>query len=169
MRRRQVCNVCVRGFLLPDPHGFPTSPRCSSSLNCTITNIKKRSVYSNTGNVSEHVGWIRRELLLKKASSGDVSRVPPLLSELQSGDLQRIVQWLPRSTVVDGTSSFFVKSPHSPCETVANRYIFSHDNYGPPLGSLAGGRSQDGRSFEGVGRGCVREEGCDTGGEAQLR
>jgi hypothetical protein len=52
----------------------------------------------------EHVGWIRRELLLKKASSGDISRVLPVLSELQSNDLQRIVTWLPGSTVVDGTS-----------------------------------------------------------------
>jgi len=77
------------------------SPRCSSSLNCSIVNIKKTSVYSNTGSVLEHVGWIRRELLLKKASSGDISRVLPVLSELQSDDLQRIVRWLPVSTQVD--------------------------------------------------------------------
>ena len=63
-------------------------------------------MYSYTGGVSEHVGWIRRELLLKKASSGDISRVLPVLSELQSDDLQRIVQWLPGSTKVDGKSFF---------------------------------------------------------------
>jgi len=74
--------------------GFTVSPRCSSSLGCSIVNIKKTAVYSNTGGVSEHVGWIRRELLLKKASSGDISRVLPVLSELQSGDLQRIMEWL---------------------------------------------------------------------------
>jgi hypothetical protein len=61
-------------------------------------------VYSNTGSVAEHVGWIRRELLLKKASTGDISRVLPLLSELESDDLRRIVTWLPESTEVDGTS-----------------------------------------------------------------
>jgi len=50
------------------------------------------------------VGWIRRELLLKKASSGDISRVLPVLSELQSDGLQRIVSWLPGSTAFDGRS-----------------------------------------------------------------
>lgn len=94
----------MTGFLVPDPHGFTTSPRCSSSLNCTIVNIKKTPVYSNAGTVSEHVGWIRRELLLKKASSGDISRVLPVLSELQGHDLRRIAQWLPGSTLVDGKS-----------------------------------------------------------------
>ena len=89
---------------LPDSDGSGVSARCSSSLSCSITSIKKSPVYSNTGGVSEHVGWIRRELLLKKASSGDISRVLPVLSELQSGDLQRIVSWLPGSTVVDSTS-----------------------------------------------------------------
>ena len=69
-------------------------------------NIKKTSVYSHAGSVSEHVGWIRRELLLKKASSGDISRVLPVLSELQSDDLQKIIQWLPGFTQVDGKSCF---------------------------------------------------------------
>ncbi|KAF9654392.1 hypothetical protein BDM02DRAFT_85235 [Thelephora ganbajun] len=94
------------------------SPRCSSSLNCSITSIKKSSVYSNTGSVSEHVGWIRRELLLKKASSGDISRVLPILSELQSDDLRRIVKWLPGSTGVDGKS--LSKFPHSSCNAIGN-------------------------------------------------
>lgn len=61
-------------------------------------------MYSNAGSASEHVGWMRRELLLKKASSGGVFRVLPVLSELQSGDLERIVEWLPGSTTVDGKS-----------------------------------------------------------------
>jgi len=106
----QLCDAiryvtyAATGFPLPDPHGFTASPRCSSSLDCTIVNIKRIPVYSNTGSLSEHVGWIRRELLLKKASSGDISRVLPMLSELQGRDLQRIAQWLPGSTLVDGKS-----------------------------------------------------------------
>jgi len=88
--------------------GCTTSPRCSASLNCSIMNIRKNSVYSNTGTVSEHVGWIRRELLLKKASSGDISRVLPVLSELRNDDLQMIVTWLPVSTTTDGTSFFLI-------------------------------------------------------------
>ena len=93
-------------FLPQGPHGSTASPLCSSSLNCSITNIKKSSVYSNTGGVSEHVGWVRRELLLKKASSGDISRVLPVLSELEGDDLERIVRWLPGSALVDGKSFF---------------------------------------------------------------
>jgi hypothetical protein len=89
-------------FLSPDPESFTASPKCSSSLKCSIMNVKKISVYSNTGSVSEHIGWVRRELLLKKVLSGDISRVLPILSELQSGDLERIVQWLPGSTQADG-------------------------------------------------------------------
>lgn len=69
-------------------------------------------MYSNTGSVSEHVGWIRRELLLKKASSGDISRVLPALSEMRSDDLQRIVLWLPGSVVADGTSPSSPDLPH---------------------------------------------------------
>jgi hypothetical protein len=88
--------------LLLDLHGFTTSPRCSSSLKFSIVNIKKNTVYSNSGILSEHVGWIRRELLLKKASSGDISRVLPMLYELERDDLQWIVKWLPGSAGVDG-------------------------------------------------------------------
>lgn len=66
-------------------------------------------MYAYTGSVSEHVGWIRRELLLKKASSGDISRVLPVLSELQSDDLQRITEWLPGPTAADG--KFLFKFP----------------------------------------------------------
>ena len=69
-------------------------------------------MYSNIGSVSEHVGWIRRELLLKKASSGDISRVLPILSELERDDLQRIVSWLPGSTIVDGMTLEFPPSSH---------------------------------------------------------
>jgi len=79
-------------------------------------------VYLYTGGVSEHVGWIRRELLLKKASSGDISRVLPVLSELQSDDLQRIAQWLPGSTKVDGKS--FSKFPTLRCPP-ATRFLIS--------------------------------------------
>lgn len=71
-------------------------------------NIKKTWVYSNTGSLSEHVGWVRRELLLKKASSGDISRVLPVLSELRGDALQMIGKWLPGSTVVDGKSLSFL-------------------------------------------------------------
>ena len=63
-------------------------------------------MYSNSGTLSEHVGWIRRELLLKKASCGDISRVSPVLSGLQGEDLRRIGRWLPGTPVVDGKSSF---------------------------------------------------------------
>ena len=70
----------------------------------------------------EHVGWIRRELLLKKASSGDISRVLPALSEMQSDDLQMIVQWLPGSTQVDGKS--FFKFPALECSP-ATRLLIS--------------------------------------------
>ena len=109
MRHHQVRNVRAICFYLLDPDGFTTSARCSNSLCCSIENIKKIPVYSYTGTVSEHVGWIRRELLLKKASSGDISRVLPVLSELENDDLQKIVQWLPESTQVDG--KFFFKFP----------------------------------------------------------
>ena len=106
VQHHQVCYMWATGSFLRVPHGSTASPLCSSSLNCSITNIKKSSVYSNTGSVSEHVGWIRRELLLKKASSGDISRVLPVLSELEGDDLERIVRWLPGSALVDGKSSF---------------------------------------------------------------
>jgi hypothetical protein len=107
MRHHQVRKLEFMKFVLP-PHVFTTSPRCSSSLNCSIANIKKTCVYSNSGSLSEHVGWIRRELLLKRASSGDISRVLPMLSELRGDDLQRIVKWLPESIVVDGKSFGFL-------------------------------------------------------------
>ena len=96
---------------LPLPHGFTTSPRCSDSLNCSIVNVKRVSVYSNFGNLPEHVGWIRRELLLKKASSGGISRVLPVLSELRGNDLQRVGRWLPGSTVIDGKCLFRLLFP----------------------------------------------------------
>lgn len=101
-----------RGRLL-GPHGFTPSQRCSSSLNCSIRNIKKSIVYSNSGSLSEHIGWIRRELLLKKSSSGEISRVLPVLSELYGDDLRRIAKWLPESTVVGGEPNSGSRSPNA--------------------------------------------------------
>ena len=75
-------------------------------------------MYSNSGSLSEHVGWIRRELLLKKASSGDISRVLPVLSGLRGDDLQKIAKWLPGSGPVDGESSFKLEFP--PCDGFAD-------------------------------------------------
>lgn len=87
-------------------------------------NFKMVSVYSNSGSLSEHIGWVRRELLLKKASSGDIFRVLPVLSGLRGDDLQRIVKWLPGSIEVDGESLF--KLRFQSCDGFANYYTFFH-------------------------------------------